>query len=159
MSSARAASTAWSAMARSVVTLCVILGLKCGPVPAQTPDGFTSLFDGKMLSGWVIENSGGSNFSVHAGILRMEEPEGWLRSERMFGDYELRLEFRLVTDGAESGVFNRAAATDTFMRGWPNESYQVQLRDMHRPSRLMPLGQIYRHGVPDGETHYDETLI
>jgi hypothetical protein len=47
----------------------------------------------------------------------------------------------------------------TFFRGWPNRSYQIQLRDMHQPSQFLPLGQIYRHGMEDGETHYDEELV
>jgi hypothetical protein len=41
----------------------------------------------------------------------------------------------------------------------PNRSYQVQLRDMDRPSRFLPLGQIYRHGMPAGDTEFDEALL
>jgi hypothetical protein len=146
-------------MQRAVVATAVALALIRGDAPAQTPDAFTSLFDGRTLGGWIVEGSDGANFSVQDGVLRVGEPQGWLRSEREFGDYELRLEFRLVSDGADSGVFNRAAGTDAFARGWPNRSYQVQLRDMDRPSRFLPLGQIYRHGMPAGDTELDEALL
>jgi len=144
--------TAWATLA-ALATLA--LGFQAAS--AQTPDAFTTLFDGETLEGWAVE--GDARVAVQDLALQVAEPEGWIRFERELRDFVLELEFRLVTDGADSGVFVRAGATDTFGRGWPSGSYQVQLRDMHQPSRFLPLGQIYRHGMADGETVYDETLV
>ena len=134
-----------------------VLTLAHQPASSQTPETFVSLFDGETLSGWVVEEDG--DVSVGEAALRVAEPRGWVRFERELSDFVLELEFRLATDGADSGVFVRAGSTGTFGRGWPGGSYQIQLRDMDQPSRFLPLGQIYRHGMPDGETVYAEALV
>jgi hypothetical protein len=140
-----------------ILLSCLVIALAATSAASQTPADFEPLFDGETLTGWAVGNGG--NVSVGDGVLRVEGPEGWVRSERELGDFELRLEFRLMTDGADSGVFVRAAATETFGRGWPSPSYQVQLRDINQPSRFLPLGQVYRHGTPDGETEYAEDVV
>ncbi len=125
---------------------------------AQEADEFTPLFDGQTLNGWVVENTDAGNFSVRDGVLRVEGPGGWLRSEGRYADFDLRVDFRFLTDEADSGIFVRANDTSsTFARGWPAGSYQVQTRDIstNRTERPRLLGDIYRHGMPDGETDYD----
>lgn len=124
----------------------------------QDDDEFTSLFDGRTLTGWVVENTDAGNFSVQDGVLRVEGPGGWLRSEETYSDFDLRVEFRFLTDDADSGVFVRADDTaSTFARGWPSGSYQIQTRDIstNRTERPLLLGDVYRHGMPDGETDYN----
>jgi alkaline phosphatase D len=119
---------------------------------------FIPLFDGETLDGWVVENTDAGNFSVQNGILRVDGPGGWLRSEETYSNFDLRVEFRFLTDDADSGVFVRASDTSsTFARGWPSGSYQVQTRDItsNLSDRPLLLGDIYRHGMPDGETDYD----
>src|SRR5688572_27020615 len=86
---------------------------------AQSANGFVPLFDGS-LRGWTIQNTEAGNFSIRDNVLRVEGPSGWLRSERRFRDFGLRVEFRSLTPDADSGVFVRAAGDTAFMRGWPN---------------------------------------
>jgi len=137
----------------------LILALAVPALRAQGSGDAISLFDGSSLAGWVVENSDDGNFSVRDGAIRVAEPGGWLRFDRSLSDFQLNLEFRLVTDGADSGVFVRAAAVDGFIRGWPNQSYQVQLRDMDQPSNFLPLGGVYRHGMGDGPTEHDHEAV
>lgn len=118
---------------------------------------FVPLFDG-TLSGWTVENTDIGNIAVDAGVLRVEAPRGWLRSQERYGDFTLRLEFRFVTDDADSGLFVRAAADGEFGRGWPNDSYQVQLRNPVGDSPFPPVGGIFRHGRPPGDTRFDASL-
>jgi hypothetical protein len=129
-----------------------------GAQPAPLPAGFTALFDG-TLAGWTVENTQHSNFSVRDGVLRVEGPQGWLRSNAQYGDFELRVEVRFLTDDADSGVFLRvpAPASEVFMRGWPANAYQVQLRDISRNRTTNPIwiGNLYRHRVAPGETQFD----
>ena len=125
---------------------------------ARSPAPFVSLFDG-TLGGWTVENTDAGNFTVRDGVLRVEGPSGWLRSDRRYEDFVLRAEFRFLTPDADSGVFVRASSDGAFMRGWPNNSYQVQLRVPSTPSRLPPVGGIFRHGMPDGETAFDPALV
>lgn len=126
--------------------------------PSTLPPGFKPLFNG-TLDEWTIENTQANNFTVRDGVLRVEGPQGWLRSKAQFGDFTLRVEVRFLTDDADSGVFLRApdAPSNVFFRGWPANAYQVQLRDMSRNKTTNPIwvGNLYRHKTAPGETTYD----
>lgn len=147
-------------MTRRLVSLCLFgLALGVRGLVAQGPPPFTQLFDGRSLDGWVVENSDGANFTVAEGVLRVTGPQGWIRSARQYGNFTLRVEVRFMTDDADSGVFVRAPgpASNVFMRGWPANAYQVQLRDMSRNKTTNPIwiGNLYRHRVAPGETTFD----
>src|SRR3954447_13391310 len=71
------------------------------------PEGFTPLFDGKTLDGWQMVNTK-DNFVVRDGLLVMNKGKGWLATDKTYGDFELRLRYRFVTPGADSGVFIRS---------------------------------------------------
>jgi hypothetical protein len=89
----------------------------------------------------------------------VQGPAGWLRSTAQYEDFRLRAEVRFLTDDADSGLFVRAPgpASNIFMRGWPANAYQVQVRNMATNQSNQPLwiGNLYRHRVPPGETAYD----
>ncbi len=70
-------------------------------------DGFVSLFNGKGLDGWVIKGKA-EGWQVKDGILRSEGAKGgdWLRSEKEYGDFILKLDWKVSKDG-NSGVFLR----------------------------------------------------
>jgi hypothetical protein len=119
---------------------------------AQTDAALEPLFDG-TLAGWTIEND--APVSVADGVLRIDEARGWLRSNEQYADFSLRAEFRFVDDDTDSGLFVRAVADGTFGPGWPNNAYQVQLRNPIGESRFPPIGGVFRHGKPQGETRFD----
>lgn len=149
-------------MRSDLVTGCAVMALclftaGASPLRGQS-EGFVSLFDG-TLNGWVVENTTAGNFTVSNDVLRVEGPNGWLRSERQYGDFALRIEFRSVTPDADSGVFIRAVGDTPFMRGWPNNSYQVQVRDPSMPSPFPPVGGLFRHGTAAGETSLDQEAV
>lgn len=133
-----------------------IVAVQAVDLPAQVPSGFVSIFDG-TLKGWVVENTQAGNFRVVEGALRVEGPEGWLRTERHYQDFSLRVEFRFVTPDADSGIFLRASGSAQFIRGWPNNCYQVQIRNPVTESRFPPVGGFFRHGMPAGETNFNES--
>jgi len=118
---------------------------------------YTELLD-ESLSLWTIENTSANNFRMVGDVLEVREPEGWLKSTRRFGDFELVADFRFMTDDADSGVFVRARGELDFVRGWPNESYQVQLRNPLGASPFPPVGGLFRHGMANGATSYAEDL-
>ena len=130
------------------------------PAQAQAPaaSGFVSLLD-DTLGKWTVENTQANNFTMRDGVLRVTGPQGWLRSKAQYGDFTLRVEVRFLTDDADSGVFLRAPdpPTNVFVRGWPANAYQVQLRDMSRNKTTNPIwiGNLYRHRIAPGETTYD----
>jgi hypothetical protein len=142
----------------SLIVLVCLLATVSVPA-AQAPDGFVPLFNGRNLDGWVVENTTSNNFTVRDGVLQVEGPQGWLRSERQYGDFSLRVEVRFLTSDADSGVFLRAPgpASNIFIRGWPANAYQVQVRDMsvNRTNNPLWAGNLYRHRVAAGPTTYD----
>ncbi len=113
-------------MKRSCIALglLVIAGGAAAAGAAKVEAGFTSMFNGKDLSGWTIENKG--KFSVKSGVIFLDRGAGWLRSNQEYQDFELRLDFRFVSKGADSGIFVRAVKEGS---NWPAKNYQVQTMD------------------------------
>jgi 3-keto-disaccharide hydrolase len=85
---------------------------------SETQDGFTSLFNGKDLTGWGYKNgdkfdgkteSSDARYTVKDGILIVNPGKGiaqlWTTKE-FPKDFELRLEFRAAVN-ADSGLFVR----------------------------------------------------
>lgn len=135
-------------------TLVLILSLF---LPAPQSDGFVSIFDG-TLEGWTIENSTPEVFSIRDGLLHVEGAQGWLRSERQYSDFTLRAEFRFLSQDTDSGIYVRAVADSEFIRGWPNNSYQVQIRNPIGESRFGPVGDLFRHGTREGDFEFDPAV-
>jgi len=137
----------------------LLVGLSAVCLLAQAPADFVPLLNGRDLDGWTVENSQADNFTVRDGVLRVEGPAGWLRSNVQYGNFALRVEVRFLTSDADSGVFLRAPgpATNVFIRGWPANAYQVQVRDMsvNRTTNPFWAGNLYRHRVAPGETRFD----
>jgi hypothetical protein len=127
---------------------------------AVAPQGadFTPLFDGKSLAGWTPVNTTPTTFTVKDAAIHVEGNSGWLRYDKQYTDFQLRVEFRFLTDNADSGVFVRAVGDSIFLRAWPGSSYQVQARDMTRNQTTNPIfiANIYRHGQRGAtDTNFD----
>ncbi len=143
-------------MKQTILTLLLAFG---GSVAAETSAcaqtaNFVPLFDG-TFNGWTVENSGDHDFTIVDGMLHVEGGNGWLRSHGQYSDFVLRSEFRWLTPDADSGIYVRAVADGEFIRGWPNNSYQVQVRDPAGESRFDPVGGLFRHGTPQGGHELD----
>jgi hypothetical protein len=88
---------------------------------ADENDGFESLFDGETLEGW----SGDSKFwSVEDGLItgrttpdNPTQGNTFLLREGDFGDFELRLKYRIVGEGGNSGVQYRSQDLGDFVVG------------------------------------------
>ncbi len=120
--------------------------------------GFESIWEG-TFDGWTIENAGQSDFTIVDGLLHVEGGTGWLRSEEQYSDFTLQSEFRWLTEDADSGIYVRAIGDQEFIRGWPGNSYQVQVRDPRGESRFPPVGGLFRHQTPEGNDELDEAAI
>jgi hypothetical protein len=108
-----------------VALLCVLSPAR--PDDKNAPEGFTPLFNGKDLTGWKV-NEGGkmSVWGADKDVLYVNgSGGGWLMTEKEYGDFELRLEFKLPEKG-NSGVALRSA-----MKGNPafDAGMEIQLLD------------------------------
>jgi glucose/arabinose dehydrogenase/mono/diheme cytochrome c family protein len=112
--------------------VCICLAA-CSPSEQPTQDSkdqFTALFDGKTLNGWRTVG-GDATFSVDNGeILGVHGPgkNTFLRTEKTFGDFILRLEMRYDVPG-NSGIMFRANQRDGNGRTF---GYQYELDEKER---------------------------
>jgi len=109
----------------------------------QVPAGFASIFNGKDLTGWKV-NEGGKmqSWGADNGILFVQGGgAGWLMTEKEYGDFEIRLEYKMPKHG-NSGVALRSP-----MRGDPAYvGMEIQLLDDANWKGLRPAqftGSIY----------------
>lgn len=75
--------------------------------------GFVRLFDGRSLEGWHPYGQRGQpirGWRVVDGAIVRSGPGGDLVSDRVYGDFELRIEWK-IAPGGNSGIFYRAAET------------------------------------------------
>jgi hypothetical protein len=110
--------------------------LLVGLAQAAGTDGFTPLFNGKDLSGWKAvakPNADGtpadlsSTWSVADGVLKCTgQPFGYLATEKEYGDYVLRVKWRLPAGAkaGNSGVLLHCGPKDEV---WP-VSVEAQMR-------------------------------
>jgi Domain of Unknown Function (DUF1080) len=75
------------------------------PLLAENEEGFVPLFDGKSLTGWRGDTKGYE--AVEGAIVCQKGKGGNLYTEKEYGDFELRFEFKL-TAGANNGLGIRA---------------------------------------------------
>jgi hypothetical protein len=75
---------------------------------ADDPPGYRPLFDGKSLAGWEGAGQPAEKcWKVEEGMIVCTGEKGpWLRSTEQFGDFNLRLEYKLKP-GGNSGVYIR----------------------------------------------------
>ncbi len=73
---------------------------------AQDADGFTSMFNGKDLTGWHPVNLAADTVSVKDGMIVINgTPTGYMRSEKMYENFIMECEWRHMKEGGNSGVF------------------------------------------------------
>src|SRR5437870_1606307 len=84
---------------------CLILatGITLSAADKDLPEGFTSLFNGKDFSGWTVPAGDNGHWKVIDGVIDYDaRSEGrgdkCLWTEKSFGDFVLRVDWRLKTD-------------------------------------------------------------
>ena len=94
---------------------------------AADEDGFKPLFNGRDLSGWVLVNTPPQTWSVEDGMLVCTgKPVGELRTDRMFQNFILEVEWRHMVPKGNAGIF--VWADDITSKGVPfHRSIEVQV--------------------------------
>lgn len=110
----------------------------------KPPTGYTALFNGKDLEGWKVHGGNMKNWGAENGVMYVQGGGGgWLMTEKEFGDYEMRLEYKVPVNG-NSGVAARAP-----LKGDPAyQGMEIQILDDYGPAyqKLNPAqytGSIY----------------
>jgi hypothetical protein len=110
-------------------------------VPGAAEPEFVSLFDGKTLNGWSLEQT--DRFLARDGVIVNDGGTGWLRSAKSYKDFEFQAEYRIRKKGSNSGILFRASAESTPKEPhWPARGYQLQIIDADGHFML------FGHGLP-----------
>ena len=85
---------------------------------------FTNLI-GKDLTGWEVMNMPKDQWIVEDGVLiYLGKGNGWIRTEKQYTNFVLRVEWRFLKAPYDSGLFIRAGTEGS---PWPNSGYQLQM--------------------------------
>jgi len=104
---------------------------RSGPTALARPRpeaDFEALFDGRSLAGWTAIGGEPGAWRAEAGVLSARRGKSWISTNRAYGDFDLRLQYR-VERGGNSGVLLRAPH-----RGDPSfEGVEIQILDDDAP--------------------------
>ena len=112
-----------SRLCKTLLALATVMtGCSCVTAQEAVP-----LFNGKDFSGWVFVNTTPRTWKIEDGILICSgKPIGEIRTEQMFQNFELELEWRHMVPGGNAGVF--VWADDITSRGVPfHRGIEVQV--------------------------------
>ncbi|MFN4261314.1 MAG: DUF1080 domain-containing protein [Gemmataceae bacterium] len=88
-----------------IFTTVMLLGFAL-PALAQDADSFRPLFNGKDLSGWARVNCAPDTFTVKDGIIVSTGiPTGVLRTDKMYENFILELEWKHIQEKGNAGLF------------------------------------------------------
>jgi hypothetical protein len=153
---------------RIIVSIVLVLVTSClGNAPGlslaadKAEEGFVSLFDGKTLDGWHLMN--GAKFVVEDGVLKHDTGLGWIRSDKEYSDFIVRLEFRFMKPRQDGGVFLRSGIEG---KNWPDRKYEVQVENTRRMAMIfnakhdLNVDLVQKVLKPDGEwNQYDIKIV
>ena len=130
----------------------------CQTAPQAGGDGFVDIFNGKDLSGWVVEGRASYEqdgeqkpvWYVEDGtIVCSGQAPGFLRYERKLTDFIVRLEYRMCKR-CNSGVGIRGVPFTGAQETRPSRAgYEIQIADdAGRDPGLHSSGSLYRYVAP-----------
>lgn len=116
-------------MLKKIVTLFAMAAALVAPLSAaDTEEGFVSLFDGKTLDGWKVNNKP-EDFSIEDGAIKANGQcthlfyDGKVNGAK-FKNFELRLDV-MTRKNSNGGVFIHTVYQQT---GWPS-GYEIQVNN------------------------------
>ena len=120
-----------------------LIWLTALPALAADEPGFVPLFNGKDLSGWIPVNVAPKTFTAKEGmIVSTGLPTGTLRTDRMYENFIIDLEWRHMKPGGNAGLFiwgdPVTAVSGPFSRG-----IEVQILDGRETATYTSHGDIF----------------
>lgn len=113
-------------------TFLTLLTVAAMSVVALAEDGWTSMFNGKDLSGWKSNEEVPGAFSVEDGKLKVSGGRAHIffvgaDGNAKFKNFEFKAKF-MTTPGANGGIYIHTTYQD---KGWPEKGYECQVNATH----------------------------
>ena len=134
-------------MTRASIALSAVWALSVLPA-FQDDAGFKPLFNGRDLSGWISVNCAPETWSVRDGMIQCTgKPICELRTDRMYENFILELEYQHLEAGGNAGVFIWGDALTA--RGQPFvRAIEVQVLDGRNTENYTSHGDVFSiHGA------------
>ncbi len=143
-----------------IVSTCTLVS----PVAAQETkleEGFVSLFDGKSLAGWKI-NESPESWKIEDGMIVAHGARSHLFYDadgKPFKNFHFKAEVK-TTPGSNAGIYFHTQFQDT---GWPKYGFECQVnvshKDPKKSSSLYAVQNVDDPGVKDGEWYTQEIIV
>jgi hypothetical protein len=104
-----------------------VAGARAEDKPTKPPEGFTSIFDGKTLDGWKPTGKKEVWTAEDGLIVCKGGGGGWLITEKEYGDFEFRCEYRWEKKGGNSGVGLRCP-NPADVKGWDPAYHGMEIQ-------------------------------
>lgn len=110
-----------------IVAIVLLLAPATNLWSQQDDDGFVPMFNGKDLSGWQLVNTDARTWKVEDGMLICSgKPIGELRTQRMYQNFIMEVEWRHMIPKGNAGIF--VWADDITAKGQPfHRGIEVQI--------------------------------
>lgn len=149
-------------MLRACIAALLTLTVVSGGFAAEGPEaGFTSLFDGKTLKGWKI-NENPDAWKVEDGAIRANGSRShlfYVGDDKPFKNFELRVDV-LTRKNSNGGIYFHTKYQD---EGWPKYGFECQVnnsyeKDPRKTASLYAVKDCLDVHVKD-DVWYTETII
>lgn len=148
---------------RHFATLGVLLFLVACQQPSFKSQGWVSLFDGKSLDGWKV-NENPSTFSVSEGMIVVFGDRAHLFyvgpvNNHNFNNFEFKANV-MTTPGSNSGMYIQTEYQET---GWPSKGYEIQVNNSHtdwrRTASIYAIQDVKDQLVKDNEWFTQHIIV
>jgi hypothetical protein len=126
-----------NAKRRTFPTACLVLLAMTSLCLADEPKAVV-LFDGKDTTGW--KQAGPGKFDLHDGVITGDGGMGLFWNEKEFGDFDLKLQFKVSREQDNSGVFVRFPDPGNDPWVAVKEGYEIQICNTEKDNQT---GAIY----------------
>jgi hypothetical protein len=128
---------------------------------ADKEEGFVSLFDGKTMKGWKINENPGS-WKVIDGALVCKGPRShlfYMGDDKPFVNFHLKVDV-LTKPGSNSGIYFH---TKFQKSGWPKAGFEAQVNNSHgdpkRTGSLYAVVNVTKAPAKDNEWFTEEVIV
>jgi hypothetical protein len=127
-------------LAVHAIAMLALVSLTRAPAADDKSESFTPLFNGRDFTGWKIylrnnaDNNQTKTFTVENGEIHCTgQPNGYMLTDKEYGDYVLRVQWRFPDKPGNSGVFVHVSGPDTIWpRGVEAQLYSGRAGDIWR---------------------------